>query len=55
MSTVHVVPANDLIQHEIDGEDCPCGPLIEPVPRADGTMGWIASHHALDNRENRES
>jgi len=26
--TVHVYPNNDLIEHDTDGSDCPCGPNI---------------------------
>jgi len=27
--TVHVYPNNDLIEHDTDGSDCPCGPTPE--------------------------
>ncbi len=54
MSTYHVVPINDLIEHETDGSDCVCGPTTEPVPREDGSMGWVISHHSLDGRELHE-
>lgn len=33
--TVHVYPNNDLIEHDTDGGDCPCGPIPEPVFDAD--------------------
>jgi hypothetical protein len=46
---VHVHPLHDLIEHYPD--DCICGPTIEPVPRDDGSIGWLISHHALDNRD----
>ncbi|WP_433460711.1 hypothetical protein [Micromonospora sp. CA-248212] len=52
--TVHVEPVNDLIAHITDGEDCPCGPAVEPVPDGDGAMGWLVIHHSLDGREQRE-
>lgn len=52
MSTVHVVPVNDLIDH-LD-EDCPCGPTVEAVFRDDGSNGWLVTHHSLDGREGRE-
>lgn len=48
---VHVVPLGDLIKHVDDGGDCPCGPTTKPVPREDGSFGWIVVHHALDGRE----
>lgn len=49
MTTVHVLPVNDLIDH-LD-EDCVCGATTEPVPRDDGSMGWLVTHHSLDGRE----
>ncbi len=52
--TVHVLPVADLIDHESVGEDCPCGPTVEPVPSGDGSMGWLVTHHSLDGREARE-
>lgn len=54
MSTLHTYPVNDLIDHEVDGDDCPCGPTTEPVPRADGSFGWLVTHHSLDGRELHE-
>ncbi len=50
---VHVVPVNDLIEHE-DGDDCPCGPAMIPVEREDGSIGWVVSHFSLDGRERFE-
>lgn len=52
MSTVHVLPINDLIDHPDD--DCPCGPTTEAVPADDGSVGWVVIHHSLDNREATE-
>lgn len=49
--TIHVLPVNDLIEHEDEGEDCPCGPRVEAVFREDGSNGWIVVHNALDGRE----
>jgi len=54
MSTVHVLPIADLIEHEGEGDDCPCGPTAEPVSRDDGSVGWIIVHHSLDGRECHE-
>lgn len=52
---VHVMPIGDLIEHTSDGgEDCLCGPTTEPVPREDGSMGWLVVHHSLDAREKQE-
>lgn len=51
MATVHCYPVNDLLPHDTDGGDCICGPETEPVPRNDGSMGWLIKHHSLDGRE----
>jgi len=50
----HVYPTRDLIEHEVDGEDCPCIPTVEPVEREDGSFGWLHVHHSLDGREQHE-
>lgn len=50
---IHVEPINDLIEHE-DHDGCPCGPDSEAVFRADGSNGWLITHHSLDGRETRE-
>lgn len=52
--TVHVFPVNDLVEHDTDGGDCVCGPTAEPVPRDDGSFGWLVTHHSLDGRERFE-
>lgn len=56
MKDVHVLPVGDLIEHGPTGEteECPCGPLTEPVKRNDGSVGWIVVHHSLDGREQGE-
>jgi hypothetical protein len=46
MGEVHVVPHEDLVLHEVAGDECPCG----PDPLYDGG-GVIYKHHSLDNRE----
>lgn len=48
--TIHVVPVDDLVEHEC-GEECVCGPQTEPVEHEDGSFGWVLVHHALDGRE----
>lgn len=48
-SGVHVTPTQDAVEH--GGEDCICGPTIEPVEGADGHIGWLITHHSLDGRE----
>lgn len=47
---VHVIPVDDLIEHESSG-DCACGPNVRPVERDDGSYGWLYVHHSLDGRE----
>jgi hypothetical protein len=49
MSEQHVVPVNDLVDHEV--EDCICGPRTECVERPDGSIGFVVVHHSLDGRE----
>jgi hypothetical protein len=52
--TVHVIPLNDLVEHDTSGEqDCICGAETEAVFREDGTNGWLVLHHSLDGREGR--
>jgi hypothetical protein len=49
MSVVHVIPINDLVDHDCDGGvlcDCVCGPDVEFVEG-----GAVVSHHSLDGRE----
>lgn len=50
MTTVHVMPADDLIEH-VDSDSCTCGPRVAPVEREDGSIGWVVTHHSLDGRE----
>lgn len=54
MSTVHVAPVADLIEHATDGGDCACGPDVEAVFRDDGSNEWLITHHSLDGREASE-
>ena len=54
MTTIHTYPVNDLIEHDLEGEDCVCGPKVEAVFREDGSNGWVVLHHSLDGRELRE-
>jgi hypothetical protein len=52
--TVHVLPVNDLIEHEDVGTECVCGPRVEHVEGEDGD-GWLIVHNSLDGRELSES
>ncbi|QFG14860.1 hypothetical protein SEA_LYMARA_59 [Arthrobacter phage Lymara] len=55
-NTQHVWPENDLVEHDHKDDDggCVCIPRTEPIPREDGTIGWVIVHHALDGREATE-
>jgi hypothetical protein len=60
MDSVHVLPLNDLVEHETD-DACICGPTLG-TDRPDGTQhcscgcsdgnaGVVWVHHALDGRD----
>jgi hypothetical protein len=49
----HVVPLYDIVRHTANDE-CVCGPTVEAVPRSDGSVGWMLTHHSLDGREQHE-
>lgn len=51
---VHVYPTKDGIEHDIDSDDCVCGPTPIPVLLEDGGFAWSMEHNALDGREFRE-
>lgn len=52
---VQVYPDRDLIDHDLDGIDCICGPKVEWGDEG-GTYpnGPLVTHHALDGRERME-
>jgi hypothetical protein len=54
VTPIHVFPTGDLIDHDTDGGECPCGPTSEPVKREDGSVGWVVIHASLDGREAKE-
>jgi hypothetical protein len=52
--TIHVLPVNDLVEHDSDGGDCVCGPdyeYIDPATSESYSAGPIVVHHSLDGRE----
>lgn len=51
IDNVHVFPVDDVIGHEVDGEDCPCLPEIEPIVLEDGSIRYVYIHHAWDGRD----
>ena len=52
MSTLHVVPVDDLVEHEsaTDQPDCACGPTPTLVQHDSEPDHWLIVHHALDGR-----
>jgi len=44
----HVSPVNDLIEHNLEGFECPCGPQID-------FENELVIHAAMDRRECFES
>lgn len=51
---IHVTPRGDLIEHTLAG-DCVCGPDLQQCTDLHGsTVGWVYTHHSLDNRESVE-
>lgn len=55
MATLHVLPLGDLIEHEPEGVDCPCGPDVEHLISGSGLVGKLITHHSLDGREKQEA
>lgn len=53
-ATRHVVPVDDLVDHDTAGDECLCGPTVEPVTRDGGSIGWLVIHHSIDGREKAE-
>lgn len=53
MTTLHVTPIGDLVDHDTSTAepDCVCGPEVRPVTQDDGSVGWLLVHHSLDGRE----
>lgn len=43
---IHVMPFNDAIEH-FCSDECICGPHVEHVQEADGSMGRLISHPSL--------
>ena len=51
MATIHTYPVNDLLEHDVESDDCPCLPNVEPVETEDGGVNWLVVHNAWDGRE----
>jgi hypothetical protein len=52
-NSLHVVPVNDLIEHDLN-DSCTCGPQDQAVISDDGSVDWLTVHHSLDGREQHE-
>lgn len=52
--TRHVIPVNDLVDHEDVGDDCVCGPRVELIQRDGRPDAYVVVHHSLDGRERHE-
>ena len=48
-ATVHIVPIDDLVEHDLDGLECMCGPEVD----FSGERPMV-SHASLDRREDGE-
>lgn len=49
-SPSHVWPVDDVIEHDVVGEDCVCGPEAVLIETNDGDV-WQIVHASLDGRE----
>ena len=46
----HILPNNDLYDHEETGFDCKCNPKLQKQTNGD----WLIIHKSYDRRENKE-
>ncbi len=53
MSDLHVMPTNDIVDHE-PSDDCICGPEFELREAPDGSDMWIAIHWSADALQQQE-
>lgn len=51
---MHTYPVADLIEHELKGDSCICGPRVELARLEDDSLEWRVIHASLDGRELRE-
>lgn len=47
----HVWPVNDLVGHDLIGQNCVCGPTLEPRNATADDSVWLVMHRPLDGRE----
>ncbi|MFJ9671328.1 hypothetical protein ACIRP5_11140 [Streptomyces sp. NPDC101221] len=53
MTTLHVTPISDQVDHDTSTAEADCvrGPEVRPALQAGGAVGWLLVHHSLDGRE----
>lgn len=49
MTTLHVAPSGDLIEHNAD-DDCARGPVAQPITD-NGAVHWLPVHHGHERHE----
>ena len=49
---LHLANTNDIVEHDISGAECICGPRYEAIPDEEDTL---VIHHSLDGREFKEN
>lgn len=47
---IHVWPDDDQIDHDIDSDECVCGPIVEVYTHDDHPDTYLVIHFALDRR-----
>jgi hypothetical protein len=50
-TVLHIVPVDDLIEHDTDGAPCACGATTELHIGCCGNTGRLVTHYSLDGRE----
>jgi len=51
---LHVVPVNDMFDHNDNADVCVCGPEVVPIEREDGIVVFQIIHNSFDGRELHE-
>lgn len=50
MKTLHIYPPGDAIKHNLESEDCICGPDITINHQPNGDLLKVVTHAAMDGR-----
>lgn len=43
----HIYPLDDSVGHELEGDECVCGPRFELAEDESGQDVWLIIHHVL--------